>query len=91
MRSNGGMTLVQAAAAGACMVIAPAVIAAAELASGQLVAVLTDWQALPGARLYAVHPHRRFISPTVRAFIDTLRDDIAAGASRSLRAQRPAA
>jgi DNA-binding transcriptional LysR family regulator len=74
--SNGGQTLVQAAVAGACMVIAPSVIAAAELSSGLLEPVLADWEVLPGARLSAIYPHRRFVSPAVRAFVDWLRKEI---------------
>ncbi|MDN6873864.1 LysR substrate-binding domain-containing protein [Pseudomonas citronellolis] len=42
-----------------------------ELASGQLVRVLPDWQE-PAAFLQAVYPHRRGLLPAVRALIDYL-------------------
>lgn len=34
--------------------------------------MLTDW-ALPELRIFALYPHRRFVSPKVRVFIDALR------------------
>ncbi|KRV70774.1 LysR substrate-binding domain-containing protein [Pseudomonas citronellolis] len=42
-----------------------------ELASGQLVRVLPDWQE-PAAFIQAVYPHRRGLLPAVRALIDYL-------------------
>ncbi|MDN3577281.1 LysR substrate-binding domain-containing protein [Chitinimonas viridis] len=43
----------------------------AELASGELVQVLPDWE-IPGGFLQAVYPHRRGLLPAVRVFIDFL-------------------
>ncbi|NBA98160.1 LysR substrate-binding domain-containing protein [Pseudomonas sp. R5(2019)] len=43
------------------------------LASGELVHVLPDWS-MPGGWLQAVYPHRRGISPAVRAWIDHLEE-----------------
>jgi DNA-binding transcriptional LysR family regulator len=34
--------------------------------------VLLDWSMAP-MRVYAVYPHRRFVSPKVRVFIEALR------------------
>ncbi|MFO2463546.1 LysR substrate-binding domain-containing protein [Pseudomonas sp. 15FMM2] len=42
-----------------------------ELQSGQLVQLLPDWS-LPGGWLQAVYPHRRGVSPAIRAWIDFL-------------------
>ncbi|SDU95975.1 LysR substrate-binding domain-containing protein [Pseudomonas mucidolens] len=40
-----------------------------ELQSGRLVQLLPDWS-LPGGWLQAVYPHRRGVSPAIRAWID---------------------
>ena len=34
--------------------------------------VLLDWS-LPAMRVFAVYPHRRFVSPKVRLFVEALR------------------
>ena len=44
-----------------------------ELASGRLVQLLPAWS-LPGGWLQAVYPHRRGVSPAIRAWIDYLEE-----------------
>jgi DNA-binding transcriptional LysR family regulator len=40
---------------------------------GELEPVLPDWKHLYVGRFYAVYPHRRFLSPKVRVFVEALR------------------
>lgn len=51
----------------------PQALVDAELKSGQLIALLPDWQAYDHAP-YAVYPYHRGSSPKVRALIDFLSD-----------------
>jgi DNA-binding transcriptional LysR family regulator len=44
----------------------------ADFAAGLIEPVLVDWSLQP-FRLFAIYPHRRFVSPKVRAFVDALR------------------
>ena len=76
MISNGGDTIVHAAIAGAGITILPAFVGSRAVASGELEAVLAGWQVFPAAKLYAIHPDRRFVSPNTRAFIDFLGREI---------------
>lgn len=49
----------------------PSFLAHRDLVAGRIEPVLLDWT-LPEYRLFAVYPHRRFVSPKVRVFIDAL-------------------
>ena len=70
---NTGLALKQAAVAGLGIMLIPQALVDAELKSGQLIALLPEWQADDHA-LYAVYPYHRESSPKVRALIDFLSD-----------------
>jgi DNA-binding transcriptional LysR family regulator len=72
MLTNGGEALLATARLGVGMALLPSMMAGADYASGRLEPVLLDWSIFTG-RLFAVYPHRRFVSPKVRAFLEALR------------------
>ncbi|RUZ95704.1 LysR substrate-binding domain-containing protein, partial [Mesorhizobium sp. M7A.F.Ca.US.006.01.2.1] len=51
--------------------VLPDFIAAPDLASGRLVAVMDD-RILSGGGIFAVYPHRRYLPAKVRVFVDFL-------------------
>ena len=51
----------------------PSFIARGDLQAGRIEPVLPEWTLLPAMRLYALYPHRRFLSPKVRVFVEALR------------------
>ncbi len=59
------------ALAGLGFTVLPMMYCEQELETGQLVQLLPEWS-LPGGWLQAVYPHRRGVSPAVRAWIDFL-------------------
>jgi DNA-binding transcriptional LysR family regulator len=71
LRSNNGEILRDAAIAGAGLSIQPLFIAWQAVRRGELVPVLEDWT-IRELSIQAVYPHRRHLSPKVRAFIDHL-------------------
>lgn len=71
LRSNNGEILRDAAIAGAGLAIQPLFITHEALRAGKLVPVLEDWSTREHT-IQAVYPHRRHLSPKVRAFIDHL-------------------
>jgi DNA-binding transcriptional LysR family regulator len=71
--ANNGEVLRAAAVAGAGMLISPTFIVGEELRNGRLVEVLAG-QMPQTHGIYAVYPHRRHVSPKVRAFVDYLVD-----------------
>jgi DNA-binding transcriptional LysR family regulator len=73
MSSNLGAALSAACAAGAGLVVAPSFVTRTELAAGRLEPVLPDWNVLPSLRVYAMYPHRRFLAPKVKAWVEALR------------------
>ena len=73
MLSNNGAALFRAAVEGLGIAPAPSFGVHAELLANLLEPVLPDWEILPSYRMYVVYPHRRFVSPTVRAFVEALR------------------
>jgi DNA-binding transcriptional LysR family regulator len=50
----------------------PSFVAAHDLSAGSIEAVLTDWR-LPELQVFAVYPHRRFLSPKVKVVVEALR------------------
>ncbi len=70
--SNNGDLLVEAAAAGAGLILQPEFLAAKHIAAGRLVPVLPQWQESPEIALYALYPATRRVPVTVRALIDYL-------------------
>jgi DNA-binding transcriptional LysR family regulator len=72
MLSNNGGALRQAAIQGVGLAIAPSIMTGSDVTAGVLEPVLLDWT-LPEFKVYAIYPHRRFVSPKVRLFVDALR------------------
>jgi DNA-binding transcriptional LysR family regulator len=72
MASNYGAALLDAACRGLGLWVAPSFRIADAVKEGRLEQILTDW-ALMEATVFAVYPHRRFVSPKVRVFIEALR------------------
>ena len=73
MTSNNGAALAIAAAEGAGLAISPSFVTADLVRAGALERVLPEWTVLPSLVVYAVYPHRRFLAPKVRAFVEHLR------------------
>jgi len=71
MLSNHGAALVAAARAGLGLVAMPSFLALADLRAAALEPVLTDWT-LPAFTVFAAYPHRKFVSPKVRIFLEAL-------------------
>ncbi|GGX32714.1 LysR family transcriptional regulator [Undibacterium squillarum] len=64
-------SLMQAAIAGAGIALLPAYLVNPVLREGQLISVLSDWQAAQ-IGVYALYPSRRHLAPAVRALLDFL-------------------
>jgi DNA-binding transcriptional LysR family regulator len=71
MMSNHGEALLVAARKAVGIAVAPSFMVSRDFQSGRLEPVLSDW-ALPGFGVFAVYPHRRFLSPKVRVFLEAL-------------------
>jgi DNA-binding transcriptional LysR family regulator len=72
LRANNGEALLQAALAGVGITRAPTFMASSHLCAGRLRAVLTDYRPVAESAIYAVYPHRRHLTPKVRAFVEFL-------------------
>ncbi|SLN34629.1 LysR family transcriptional regulator [Oceanibacterium hippocampi] len=75
--ANNGEALMEAATAGLGITIAPTFIVAEALRRGDLVTILDQCHRSDEASVFALYPHRRHLSPKVRAFIDFLADRFA--------------
>lgn len=73
MLSNSGTAILAAAAEGAGLAMAPSFNLRPFVDSGALELLLPDWNILPEMNLFAVYPHRRFVSPNVVLFVEALR------------------
>ena len=71
LRANNGEALRTAALAGLGILRSPTFIVGPDLKAGRLKPVLCDFVPQDSA-IYAVYPHRRHLTPKVRAFIDFL-------------------
>jgi DNA-binding transcriptional LysR family regulator len=71
MMSNNGAALVTAARQGVGLAVIPSFLAPTDSGAGSMEPVLLDWS-LPEFVVYAVYPHRRFVSPKVRVFLEAL-------------------
>ncbi len=71
LRANNGDVLRTAALAGHGIILQPEFLIGADLRAGRLVALLEDY-AHTEISMYAVYPHRRFLSPKVRSFVEHL-------------------
>lgn len=74
MTSNFGAALSAACAAAAGVVVAPSFVTRADVAAGRIEPVLPGWSVLPTLRVYAIYPHRRFLAPKVKAWVQALRE-----------------
>lgn len=72
MTSNVGAVLVDALVAGAGLATLPSFLGRSDIEAGRAEQLLRDWS-LPEFGIFAVYPHRRFLSPKVRVFIEALR------------------
>ncbi len=72
MISDNGEVLRLAARRGLGLMIAPSLLTGADYAAGLVEPVLTEWS-LTAFRVFAVYPHRRFVSAKVRLFVEALR------------------
>lgn len=71
--SNNGDVLVDAALAGAGVVLQPTFIASGALSTGKLVIVLPEYEPEP-IHLYAVYAHKKLLPHKVRCFVDFMAD-----------------
>jgi len=71
MMSNNGEALMAAARQAVGLALAPSFLARKDVEAGRLEPVLLDWS-LPEYVVFAVYPHRRFVSPKVRVFLEAL-------------------
>ena len=78
LEANNGDALRAAARAGLGIVYLPDFIAAADIATGELVRLLADWDT-PQAPIHAVFPSQRHPSAKLRAFVDFLAGHFANG------------
>lgn len=72
MTSNHAAALQIALHKGVGLAMMPSFVAARDLTAGTIEPVLTDWQ-LADLHVFAVYPHRRFLSPKVKVVVDALR------------------
>lgn len=69
LRTNDAVVLRHTAIAGQGITRLPEYMLTDDLRSGALVALLTEWET-PGMGIYAIYPSHRYLSPTVRSFVD---------------------
>jgi DNA-binding transcriptional LysR family regulator len=68
---NNGDALVAAVRRGTGLAPVPSFLAHGDLLAGRIEPILLDWSP-PQYRVFAVYPHRRFVSPKVRVFLEAL-------------------
>ena len=90
LRANNGDVLRTAALAGHGVILQPEFLVGEDVRAGRLTEILTDYTNTSIA-MYAVYPHRRFLSPKVRSFVEHLEARFAAPARCPPPAQRSAA
>jgi len=73
IRANNGGVLLDAAKCGLGVSHAPTFFCCGDIQSSALEAVLSEYED-DSTSIYAVYPHRRHLSPRVRAFVDFLAD-----------------
>ncbi len=69
MSSNSGSALWIAARAGLGLYVCPSFMAGDDVAAGRMEPLLLEWS-LPEYCVYAVYPHRRFLAPKVKVFLE---------------------
>jgi DNA-binding transcriptional LysR family regulator len=75
-RTNNGELLRAAALAGEGIILEPTFLIGNDLAKGDLVPLLQDWE-IPHATAMALYPSRRFVSAKVRTFVEFMREAFA--------------
>jgi DNA-binding transcriptional LysR family regulator len=75
-RTNNGEMLRAAALAGEGIILEPTFIVGNDLAKGDLIPVLQDWE-IPHATAVALYPSRRFVSAKVRTFVEFMHEAFA--------------
>lgn len=78
MTCNDGAALREALHRGVGLAAVPSFLARGELEAGRIEPVLLDWS-LPEYHVFAVYPHRRFLSPKVGVFLEALRSSFGDG------------
>lgn len=78
MTTNSGDAFRRALLQGVGLGAMPSFLAQREMQSGRIEPVLLDWS-LPEFQVFAVYPHRRFVSPKLRLFMDALRAEFGDG------------
>jgi DNA-binding transcriptional LysR family regulator len=81
LTSNIGDVLAAMASEGLGIVAAPSFVVAAARSAGRIERVLEDWAVLPELTLWAIYPHRRFLSQKVRLFVEALRTEFGGDAA----------
>jgi DNA-binding transcriptional LysR family regulator len=79
MTTNSGDAFRRALLQGIGVGALPSFLAQADMQAGRIEPLLREWT-LPEFQIFAVYPHRRFVSPKVRLFIDALRAEFGDGA-----------
>jgi DNA-binding transcriptional LysR family regulator len=72
LTGNHAAALQVAVHKGVGLAMMPSFVAARDLEAGSIEAVLTDWS-LPDLHVFAVYPHRRFVSSKVKVVVEALR------------------
>jgi DNA-binding transcriptional LysR family regulator len=72
LMSNDGSALKSAVVQGMGLGAFPTFMVRGEVEAGRIEPVLRDWE-LPAYQVFAVYPHRRFVAPKVRVFVEALR------------------
>ena len=73
LRANNGVALTRAACDHQGIILQPTFIVGDALRSGALVPLLPEWEK-GQVGLYALYPHRRFVSAKVRCFIEFVQE-----------------
>ena len=71
LRANNGDVLRTASLAGHGVILQPEFLVGDDIRAGRLVTLLDDYAHTP-ISMYAIYPHRRFLSPKVRSFVEHL-------------------
>jgi DNA-binding transcriptional LysR family regulator len=78
LASNSGLATLAAVHAGLGLAQVASFETGADVAAGRIEAVLPDWR-LPEYKVWACYPHRRFLSPKVKVFIEAMQEEFGDG------------
>lgn len=81
MLSNSAHALQAALRDGVGLCMIPSFLASEDVAAGRVEPVLLDWSVLPQLQMFAIYPHRRFLSSKVRLFVEAMRVGLGDGSS----------